>query len=320
MKKREDYSRKVFQLYRTWEAQSGGKLCSLSESRAACPGGRVPPSFIHQEIIITGRNKLYVYVWLYCYALKITLDADRAEHPHSNSNSLSLSLSLPLSPFPLSPLPSFLSTLPSLPSPFLSFSSLSPLLPFCPPLSPLSPLSPPISFCLTMSLCTINYLRNQLPCSSFVHNCDIHDSNLYWAHLVEGLAEVTDLGPRLVASFSPLNMYTRPHDKKTIANFLLPRHRWKRYVFLEKKRRAFPDRVYINHEDRWHGNRYVINPIWPTGSGRGRANWWLVTACVPQMSRVVVREKWKNASFIQKADSSGPSTGCVNLINLNGIH
>ena len=40
------------------------------------PGGRFPPSFIHQVglIIITGLNKLQLYV----LALKMALDADRA--------------------------------------------------------------------------------------------------------------------------------------------------------------------------------------------------------------------------------------------------
>ena len=31
----------------------------LIKRRASCPGGRFPPSFIHQVIIITGLNKLY---------------------------------------------------------------------------------------------------------------------------------------------------------------------------------------------------------------------------------------------------------------------
>ena len=30
----------------------------IEKSRASCPGGRFPPSFIHQVIIITGLNKL----------------------------------------------------------------------------------------------------------------------------------------------------------------------------------------------------------------------------------------------------------------------
>ena len=104
------------------------------------PGGRFPPIFIHQVIIITGLKKL----WLYDLTLKMALEADRALNRHStqtNSNSLSLSHSLPLSlslslllylpltplslPFPLYsflPLYSFPS-LPSLPS--LSMKSLS---------------------------------------------------------------------------------------------------------------------------------------------------------------------------------------------------
>ena len=31
----------------------------IEKSRASCPGGRFPPSFIHQVIIITRLNKLY---------------------------------------------------------------------------------------------------------------------------------------------------------------------------------------------------------------------------------------------------------------------
>ena len=31
----------------------------IEKSRASCPGGGVPPSFIHQVIIMTGLNKLY---------------------------------------------------------------------------------------------------------------------------------------------------------------------------------------------------------------------------------------------------------------------
>ena len=31
----------------------------IEKSRALCPGGRCPSSFIHQVIIITGPNKLY---------------------------------------------------------------------------------------------------------------------------------------------------------------------------------------------------------------------------------------------------------------------
>ena len=30
----------------------------IEKSRASCPSGRFPPSFIHQVIIITGLNKL----------------------------------------------------------------------------------------------------------------------------------------------------------------------------------------------------------------------------------------------------------------------
>ena len=52
-------------------------------SRRVGPGGRFPPSFIHQVIIITGLNKLYDCV----FALKMALDAGRAPNLHSNSNS-----------------------------------------------------------------------------------------------------------------------------------------------------------------------------------------------------------------------------------------
>ena len=31
----------------------------IVKDRALCPGGRFPPSFIHQVIMITGLNKLY---------------------------------------------------------------------------------------------------------------------------------------------------------------------------------------------------------------------------------------------------------------------
>ena len=34
-------------------------LLLIKKSRVLCPGGRFPPSFIHQVIIITGLNKLY---------------------------------------------------------------------------------------------------------------------------------------------------------------------------------------------------------------------------------------------------------------------
>ena len=47
----------------------------IEKSRAMCPGGRLPPSFIHDVIIITGLNKLYDY---YVLALKRPLDDDRA--------------------------------------------------------------------------------------------------------------------------------------------------------------------------------------------------------------------------------------------------
>ena len=46
----------------------------VEKSRGLSPGGRFPPSFIHQVIIITGLNNLQLYV----LALKMALDADRA--------------------------------------------------------------------------------------------------------------------------------------------------------------------------------------------------------------------------------------------------
>ena len=46
----------------------------VEKSRGLSPGGRFPPSFIHQVVIITGLNKLQLYV----LALKMALDADRA--------------------------------------------------------------------------------------------------------------------------------------------------------------------------------------------------------------------------------------------------
>ena len=46
----------------------------VEKSRGLSPGGRFPPCFIHQVIIITGLNKLQLYV----LALKMALDADRA--------------------------------------------------------------------------------------------------------------------------------------------------------------------------------------------------------------------------------------------------
>ena len=42
----------------------------IEKSRPLCPGGRFPPSFIHQVIIITGLNKLYE---LYGLALEMAL-------------------------------------------------------------------------------------------------------------------------------------------------------------------------------------------------------------------------------------------------------
>ena len=49
-------------------------FCLIEKRRGLSPGGRFPPSFIHQVIIITGLNKLQLYV----LALKMALDADRA--------------------------------------------------------------------------------------------------------------------------------------------------------------------------------------------------------------------------------------------------
>ena len=46
----------------------------LEKSRASCPGGRFPPSFIHQVIIITGLDKLYVSL----FSPWDALDGDRA--------------------------------------------------------------------------------------------------------------------------------------------------------------------------------------------------------------------------------------------------
>ena len=36
----------------------------IAKRRGLCPGGRFPPSFIHQVIIITGQNKLYNCMFL----------------------------------------------------------------------------------------------------------------------------------------------------------------------------------------------------------------------------------------------------------------
>ena len=46
----------------------------IEKRRGLSPGGRFPPSFIHQLIIITRLNTLQLYV----LALKMALDADRA--------------------------------------------------------------------------------------------------------------------------------------------------------------------------------------------------------------------------------------------------
>ena len=47
----------------------------IRKRRGLSPGGRFPPSFIHQVIIMTGLNKLYNRNDL---ALKMALDADKA--------------------------------------------------------------------------------------------------------------------------------------------------------------------------------------------------------------------------------------------------
>ena len=44
----------------------------IEKRRPLSPGGRFPPSFIHQIIIITGLNKLYI---MYVLALKMASDA-----------------------------------------------------------------------------------------------------------------------------------------------------------------------------------------------------------------------------------------------------
>ena len=49
----------------------------IEKRRGLSPGGRFPPSFIHQVIIITGLNKLYI-IQSYVLALKMALDADWA--------------------------------------------------------------------------------------------------------------------------------------------------------------------------------------------------------------------------------------------------
>ena len=46
----------------------------IEKRRGLSPGGRFPPSFIHQVIIITRLNNIRLYV----LALKMALDADRA--------------------------------------------------------------------------------------------------------------------------------------------------------------------------------------------------------------------------------------------------
>ena len=46
----------------------------IEKRRGLSPGGRFPPSFIHQVIIITGLNKLYNRI----LALMMALDADWA--------------------------------------------------------------------------------------------------------------------------------------------------------------------------------------------------------------------------------------------------
>ena len=48
----------------------------IGKRRGLSPGGRFPPSFIHQVIMVTGLNKLYNCI--HVLALKMALDADRA--------------------------------------------------------------------------------------------------------------------------------------------------------------------------------------------------------------------------------------------------
>ena len=77
---------------------SSRRLCDWAYKRSRAtyrkekrlsPGGRFPPSFIHQVIIITGLNKLQLYV----LALKMALDADRAaQNPHSKKKKKILSM------------------------------------------------------------------------------------------------------------------------------------------------------------------------------------------------------------------------------------
>ena len=54
----------------------------VEKSRGLSPGGRFPPCFIHQVIIITGLNKLQLYV----LALKMALDADGCKTPTQPTN------------------------------------------------------------------------------------------------------------------------------------------------------------------------------------------------------------------------------------------
>ena len=49
----------------------------IEKSRASCPGGRVPPNFIHQLITITGLNKLHDCINI-MFTIKMALDADMA--------------------------------------------------------------------------------------------------------------------------------------------------------------------------------------------------------------------------------------------------
>ena len=50
----------------------------IEKRRGLSPGGRVPPSFIHQVIIITGLNKLYKRI--HVLALKMASDAQARSH------------------------------------------------------------------------------------------------------------------------------------------------------------------------------------------------------------------------------------------------
>ena len=54
----------------------------IEKRRGLSPGGGVPPSFIHQVIIITGLNNV---IQLYVLALKMASDADWAQNPYTQT-------------------------------------------------------------------------------------------------------------------------------------------------------------------------------------------------------------------------------------------